>query len=306
MAGAVIEVEGLRKSYGDLEAVKGVDLTVAEGEVFALLGPNGAGKTTTVEILEGFRKRDAGRVAVLGFDPAAHVRQLKEQMGIVLQSTGIDPYLTVSETIDMYRGFYPHPRPVDEVITLVGLQEKRNAKVDKLSGGQKRRLDVGIALAGDPRVLFLDEPTTGFDPNARRLAWDVVKNLASLGKTIFLTTHYMDEAQFLADRVAVIAAGRIVAEGDPRTLAGRDRAGTTIRFQLPVGIQLPDAIGRRATVGDGLIELTSEDPTQTLYELTSWAVANHVQLAGLEVAQPSLEDVYLEITRESGPSAPPE
>ena len=306
MAAAVIEVEGLRKSYGTLEAVKGVDLAVAEGEVFALLGPNGAGKTTTVEILEGFRHREAGRVSVLGFDPAGHPRKLKEQLGIVLQSTGIDPYLTVAETIDMYRGFYPHPRPLAEVIALVGLEEKRTARVDKLSGGQKRRLDVGIALAGDPQVLFLDEPTTGFDPNARRLAWEVVKNLASLGKTIFLTTHYMDEAQSLADRVAVIAAGRIVAEGDPRTLAGRDRAGTTVRFQLPDGTQLPDTIRHRATVRDGILELTSEDPTQTLYELTSWAVSNHVQLAGLEVTRPSLEDVYLAITRESAPAAPPE
>jgi len=303
MPRGVIEVEGLRKSYGSLIAVKGVDLTVSEGEVFALLGPNGAGKTTTVEILEGFRTRDAGRVSVLGVDPTTHARRLREQMGIVLQSTGIDPYLTVAETIDMYRGFYPHPRSLDEVITLVGLEEKRTAKVDQLSGGQKRRLDVGIALAGDPKVLFLDEPTTGFDPNARRHFWEVIKNLAKLGKTIFLTTHYMDEAQYLADRVAVISAGQIVAEGDPGTLAGRDRAGTTIRFRLPESARLPEAVNQKATVKGGIVELKAEDPTQILFELTSWAVASHVSLAGLEVTRPSLEDVYLEITRESAPAA---
>jgi ABC-2 type transport system ATP-binding protein len=240
---------------------------------------------------------------VLGVDPATHARRLREQMGIVLQSTGIDPYLTVAETIDMYRGFYPHPRSLNEVITLVGLEEKRTAKVDKLSGGQRRRLDVGIALAGDPKVLFLDEPTTGFDPNARRHAWEVVKNLASLGKTIFLTTHYMDEAQYLADRVAVISAGQIVAEGDPGTLAGRDRAGTTIRFRLPESARLPEAVSQKATVKGGIVELKAEDPTQILFELTSWAVASHVSLAGLEVTRPSLEDVYLEITRESAPGA---
>jgi ABC-2 type transport system ATP-binding protein len=301
---AVIDVRGLRKSYGGLEAVRGIDLSVAEGEVFALLGPNGAGKTTSVEILEGFRKRDAGQVSVLGFDPANGDRALKEQMGIVLQSTGIDPYLTVAETIAMYGGYYPHPRPLDEVISLVGLEEKRDARVDKLSGGQKRRLDVGIALAGDPRVLFLDEPTTGFDPNARRHAWDVVKNLATLGKTIFLTTHYMDEAQFLANRVAVIAAGRIVAEGDPATLAGRDAASTTIRFRLPAGARLPDGLLRGARVTDGLVEVVSDDPTQTLHQLTSWALDADLRLAALEVTRPSLEDVYLAITKDAGEAQP--
>jgi ABC-2 type transport system ATP-binding protein len=304
VAEAVIEIEGLRKSYGSLQAVKGIDLSIAEGEVFAMLGPNGAGKTTTVEILEGFRKRDAGRVSVLGFDPASGARRLKEQMGIVLQSTGIDPYLTVSETIEMYRGYYPHPRPLAEVIGLVGLEEKRNTKVDKLSGGQKRRLDVAIGLAGDPRVLFLDEPTTGFDPNARRNAWEVVKNLATLGKTIFLTTHYMDEAQYLADRVAVIAAGEIVAEGDPRSLAGRDVASTTIRFRLPAGAQLPEPIQQRVTLRDGRLELPTSDPTRVLHDLTSWALENRVPLEGLEVSRPSLEDVYLELTRETARPVP--
>jgi ABC-2 type transport system ATP-binding protein len=303
---AVIEVQGLRKSYGGLEAVKGIDFSVAEGEVFALLGPNGAGKTTAVEILEGFRKRDAGEVAVLGYDPASGSRQLKEQVGIVLQSTGIDPYLKVDETLAMYAGYYPHPRPVDEVISLVGLEEKRDARVSSLSGGQKRRLDVGIALAGDPRVLFLDEPTTGFDPSARRHAWDVVKNLAQLGKTILLTTHYMDEAQFLANRVAVLAAGKIVVEGAPATLAGRDAARTTIRFRLPVNASLPEGLEVGASVRDGLVEVITDDPTRALHELTSWAVAAHLRLEALEVTRPSLEDVYLEITRGAGPPGVPE
>jgi ABC-2 type transport system ATP-binding protein len=297
---AAIEIRGLRKSYGAVEAVRGIDLTVAEGEVFGLLGPNGAGKTTTVEIVEGFRRRDAGTVSVLGFDPATGNRKLKEQVGIVLQSTGIDPYLTVAETIDMFRGYYPAPRPRDEVIELVGLTEKRDSKVTKLSGGQQRRLDVAIALAGDPRLLFLDEPTTGFDPGARRGAWEVIKNLASLGKTIFLTSHAMDEVEYLADRVAIIAAGRIVAQGAPSTLAGRQTAATVVKFQLPADTTtLPELLRRGATVDGANVELETQDPTRTLYELTSWAVQAHINLEGLEVARPSLEDVYLEITQDA-------
>src|SRR6266567_3937884 len=221
MTDTAIDVRGLHKSYGAVEAVRNVDLTIATGEVFALLGPNGAGKTTIVEILEGHRKRDAGTVSGLGFDPARRERALKERIGIVLQSTGIEQFLTVAEVIEMYRGYYPRPRPLDEIIDVVGLTEKRDERVKKLSGGQQRRLDVAIGLAGDPALLFLDEPTTGFDPGARRRMWETVRNLVSLGKTIFLTTHYMDEAQELADRVAVISAGQIVAEGPPETLAGR-------------------------------------------------------------------------------------
>ena len=201
--------------------------------MFSLLGPNGAGKTTTVEILEGYRRRNGGRVSVLGHDPAHADRALKQRIGIVLQQTGVEEFLTVRETIDMYRGYYPNPRPTNEIIDLVELKPKRNTRITKLSGGQKRRLDVAIALAGDPDLLFLDEPTTGFDPGARRNAWSVVKNLSDLGKTILLTTHYMDEAQFLADRVAVIAGGVIVAEGPPSTLAGRETAATRIRFRVP-------------------------------------------------------------------------
>src|SRR5881396_855505 len=243
MAEPVIQVRGLRKSYGDVEAVRGIDLTVERGEVFALLGPNGAGKTTTVEILEGYRQRTGGEASVLERDPAKLDRPTKARIGIVLQSSGVDPFLTVRETIDMYRGYYPHPRPVDEVIDVVGLGEKRDTRVLKLSGGQQRRLDVAIALAGDPELLFLDEPTTGFDPSARRNAWGVVKNLAGLGKTIFLTTHYMDEAQYLADEVAIIAAGRIVAQGPPNTLGGRETAATRVRFRLgPGSPELPESL----------------------------------------------------------------
>jgi ABC-2 type transport system ATP-binding protein len=301
MTGMAIEVTGLRKSYGNLEAVKGIDLSVPEGRVFALLGPNGAGKTTTVEILEGYRKRDAGQVAVLGLDPAGGSRKLRAQIGIVLQSTGIDQFLTVAETIDLYRAAYPSPRPLEEILELVGLKAKRDVRVNKLSGGQQRRLDVAIALAGDPRLLFLDEPTTGFDPSARRNAWGVVKNLEGLGKTVFLTTHYMDEAQYLADEVAIIAAGRIVAQGPPNTLGGRETADTRVRFRLRAGgPELPEPLRAGAIVSDGHVELRTLDPTRTLHELTGWAIDNGISLEGLSVNRPSLEDVYLEIIGEAG------
>jgi ABC-2 type transport system ATP-binding protein len=301
-----VEITDLRKSYGSVEAVRGISLTVNEGEVFALLGPNGAGKTTTVEILEGFRRRDSGRVSVLGFDPADGDRKLKEQMGIVLQTVGVDPYLTVAETVDMFRGFYPKPRPRDEVIELVGLTEKRDSRVTKLSGGQQRRLDMAIALAGDPSVLFLDEPTTGFDPGARRSAWETIKGLAGLGKTIFLTSHSMDEVQYLADRVAIIAAGKVVAEGTPDTLAGREKAAATIRFRLPSGAsELPAQLRALATVGADGVEIETNDPTRTMYEVTSWAVQAGISLEGLEVTRPTLEDVYLQITQDVGAEGKP-
>ena len=299
MAGNAVEVVDLRKSYGSVEAVRGISLTVAEGEVFALLGPNGAGKTTTVEILEGFRRRDAGKISVLGFDPATNDRKLKDQLGIVLQSTGVDPYLTVAETVDMFRGYYPKPRPRDEVIELVGLTEKHDSRVTRLSGGQRRRLDVAIALAGDPRLLFLDEPTTGFDPGARRNAWEVIKGLAGLGKTIFLTSHSMDEVQFLADRVVIIAGGKVVAEGAPDTLAGREKAAAVVRFQLPASAHLPDSLREVAKVDGDIIEIETGNPTRTLYDVTSWAVQMGISLDGLEVTRPTLEDVYLEITKDA-------
>jgi ABC-2 type transport system ATP-binding protein len=292
----VIEIEGLRKRYGDVEAVRGIDLHVDRGEVFALLGPNGAGKTTTTEILEGYRRPTAGRVRVLGHDPSDRELELKRRMGIVLQSTGVDPFLTVRETVQLYAGYYPAPRDVDEVIDLVGLAEKRRTRVNKLSGGQQRRLDVAIALAGDPELLFLDEPTTGFDPNARRNAWQIVRNLTDLGKTVWLTTHFMDEAQVLAERVAVIAHGEIVAEGPPASLAGRDRMLTRIRFRLPDGLRPALSLPEVAELPDGTLETTTDDPTKVVHDLTAWALERGNRYEVLEVSQPTLEDVYLELT----------
>jgi len=291
----VIEITGLRKTYGDLEAVAGIDLHVDRGEVFALLGPNGAGKTTATEILEGYRPRTAGEVSVLGHDPSKGERALKQRVGIVLQSTGLDAFLTVRETVDMYGGYYPRSRPTDEVIELVGLREKADERVRKLSGGQQRRLDVAIALAGDPELLFLDEPTTGFDPTARRNAWEMVKNLVSLGKTVWLTTHFMDEAQYLADRVAVIANGRIVAEGPPDSLAGRDAMRTRIRFRPPSGAPPAPDWGQTPSA-DGSFSLETDDATRSAHDVTSWALDHGIALDLLEVRQPSLEDVYLQLT----------
>ncbi len=292
---SAVRVRGLVKSYAGEPAVRGIDLDIRRGEIFALLGPNGAGKTTTVEILEGYRRRDGGDVSVLGFDPGRDRRRLKPKIGIVLQSTGVERYLTVAETVTMYATFYPHPRPVDEVIESVGLTGKRNERVIRLSGGQQRRLDVAIALVGDPELLFLDEPTTGFDPSARHEAWEVIKNLATLGKTVLLTTHYMDEAQFLANRVAVVAGGRIVAEGPPASLGHRDRAQARVRFRSTCGMNLPAGLGAEPT-NDGFTELRVDDLVQSLHELTGWALDHGVALDGLEVTRPSLEDVYLALT----------
>jgi len=298
---SAIVVDDLWKRYGDVEAVRGISFEVPEARVFAFLGPNGAGKTTTVEICEGFRDRTSGRVSVLGFDPGRGERAMKAQIGIVLQSTGVDVYLTVAETIELYRRLYPSPRDVGEIIEVVGLAEKRGTRVGKLSGGQQRRLDVAVALAGDPTLLFLDEPTTGFDPAARRAFWDVVRNLKSLGKTVFLTTHYMDEAQALADEVAIIARGEILAQGPPGSLGGRDTAATYLRFRLPPGAgELPDALRSMATVTDGNVEITTDDPTGSLHRLTGWAMERDIRLDALEVSRPSLEDVYLEITGGEG------
>jgi ABC-2 type transport system ATP-binding protein len=292
---AAVSVRGLVKSYGPLRAVDGLDLEIERGEVFALLGPNGAGKTTTVEILEGYRQRDAGSVSVLGFDPGTQRAALKPHVGIVLQSTGIEPYLTVAETVAMYAALYPRPRPVEEVLTLVGLAAKRDDRVIRLSGGQQRRLDMAVALVGDPDLLFLDEPTTGFDPSARREAWDMVRNLADLGKTVVLTTHFMDEAQHLADRVGVMAAGRLVALGSPSTLGFRDRARARVRFRLPSGVALPDGLAGSVSP-DGFTELAVDDVVLQVHDLLHWAVTEGVELDGFEVARPSLEDVYLELT----------
>jgi ABC-2 type transport system ATP-binding protein len=277
-------------SYGRTHAIRGIDLQVERGEVFAFLGPNGAGKTTTVEILEGYRKRSGGEVEVLGADPQSAGREWRERIGIVLQSSRLDPYLTVRESLELFAGYYRQPLPVDRVIALVGLERQAEERARKLSGGQQRRLDVGLALIGDPELLFLDEPTTGFDPSARRQFWDVVAGLRELGKTVFLTTHYMDEAQRLADRVTIIAAGRVVARGTPADLGARDSGATTIRYR---------ADGRE-------IAVETTDPVKTLHELTGAALAKGEDLEGLEVTKPTLEDVYLELTasaEESGPAA---
>ncbi len=291
-----IEVRRLHKSYGAVEAVRGIDLQVSKGEVFALLGPNGAGKTTTVEILEGHRDRTSGDVQVLGYDPARNERGLKERIGIVLQSTGVEPFLSVEESIDLFRGYYPHPLPLEEILDATGLREQRRSRVKRLSGGQQRRLDVAIGLAGDPELLFLDEPTTGFDPSARRGAWDMVKNLQALGKTVVLTTHYMDEAEFLADRVAIMAHGEIVAEGAPSDLA-KETGAPTITFCVGSGSEgPPEDLRSGPPDGDGLYTITTDSPTRSLHQLTGWAVERGIELEELSVSRPSLEDVFLKLS----------
>ena len=290
-----VVVRGLTKSYGAFEAVRGVDFEIGPGEIFALLGPNGAGKTTIIEILEGYRQRDSGEVLVLGLDPGKDRLELSERIGIVLQSSGLERFLSVSEAIEMYASYYPHPRPADELIELVGLGEKRDSRVLSLSGGQQRRLDVAIGLVGDPDLIFLDEPTTGFDPSARRESWEMVKNLAALGKTILLTTHYMDEAQYLADRVAVIAAGQFVAEGTPETLAGRNTERTRLVLPASAGVVPAAELGFVGDVEHGF-SLEVVDLAAALHTLTTWAIATGVSLDALEIYRPSLEDVYLELT----------
>ena len=296
---SAIEVRGLRKSYGSFEALKGIDLDVHEGEVLAILGPNGAGKTTLVEIVEGYRTRDAGTVSVLGMDPVDGGLELRERIGIVLQETAADRYLTVAEVLTMHASYYRAPRRVGEVIELVGLEEKAGARVRTLSGGQQRRLDVGLGLIGDPELLFLDEPTTGFDPTARRQAWTVIGDLCALGKTVVLTTHYMDEAQHLADRVAVVVAGRVVAEGPPADLAGRASAATRIEFRLPVGTAAADLPVAATRVEDGVVVIEASEPTEVLHRLTGWALERGSALEHLRVDRPSLEDVYLQLTADS-------
>jgi ABC-2 type transport system ATP-binding protein len=281
-----IVARDLRKAYDGVEALRGISFEVAEGEVFGLLGPNGAGKTTTVEILEGYRRRDAGEVSVLGYDPGEAPRALRERIGVVLQQSELTPLLTVREIHRQFAGYYANPRDADDVIDLVGLAEKRDERVKTLSGGQKRRLDLGVALVGDPDLVFLDEPTTGFDPAARRSAWGLIRSLRSLGKTILLTTHYLDEAQQLADRVAVIRAGEIVSLGTPAELIGEART-TEIRFRR-----------------DGeLVVQETDDPTGVLHELTGDALAEGWLLEQLEVRRPTLEDVYLELVGDEGAEA---
>jgi ABC-2 type transport system ATP-binding protein len=297
--GTAIEVRGLQKTYGSFEAVKGIDLDIPAGEVFALLGPNGAGKTTTVEILEGYRHRSAGDVSVLGMDPSRGGAAFRSRIGIVLQECAIEPYLRVDEVLAQRSKYYPQPRAVQEVLRLVNLESKARSRVKVLSGGQQRRLDLALALVGDPDLIFLDEPTTGFDPSARRAAWEVVRNLSTLGKTILLTTHYMDEAQALATQVAVLVGGRVVAQGTPASLGGRDRAQTIVRFKVPAFLhsQLPTLSAPvMATSPDGDLVLSTACPTADLRVLTDWAMTSGVELDDLDVRRPSLEDVYLQLT----------
>jgi ABC-2 type transport system ATP-binding protein len=288
----VIAVEELRMRYGATEAVAGINLRVARGEIFAFLGPNGAGKTTTVEILEGFRERTDGSVYVLGVDPSRGGREWRNRIGAVLQESSAEPGLTVRECLELYAGYYDKPRSTEETIALVGLAAKADARGEHLSGGQRRRLEVALALIGDPELIFLDEPTTGFDPSARRTAWSVIEGLRDLGKTVFLTTHYMDEAESLADRIAVIAHGKIVAEGAPRTLGGREAMPASVSFRLPVGVDYPH--GRRQ---NGRVMLESTQPLRDIAMLAGWAHAHELEIEDLEVRKPSLEDVYLDLTR---------
>ena len=295
---AAIVVEDLRKSYGDRAAVRGLSFSVEPGEVFALLGPNGAGKTTTVEILEGFRRRDGGRVSVLGLDPEREGPRLRERVGIVLQECGIEEVLTVREVLARQAGYFAAPRPVAEVLARVELADRAAARIRTLSGGQRRRLDLALALVGDPDLIFLDEPTTGFDPAARRNAWALVKGLCDRGKTVLLTTHYMEEAQALADRVAVMAGGRLVAEGTPATLGGRHASASEIRFRLPAGMAA-GALPVPAVIDGETAVVRTAAPTRDLHALTTWALAAGTDLAGLTVTAPSLEDVYLELVREA-------
>ncbi len=298
---AAIRVIGLRKSYGEQEAVRGIDFEVATGEVFGFLGPNGAGKTTTIEILEGYRERSAGEVSVLGVDPGASTRAWRDRVGLVLQECELDPLWTVHEAISLFARFYDRPRPVAETIELVGLGEKRDARVGTLSGGQKRRADVAIGIVGDPDLIFLDEPTTGFDPTARRDAWNMIEGLKELGKTVFLTTHYMDEAQHLADRVAILRDGQIVAQGRTEELGGDLGRRTVIGFALNGDLGIEDvrgAVSAPVSPAGSRVEIETAEPQADLYRLLGLAERRGARLEDLEVRRPSLEDIFLELTRE--------
>ncbi len=303
----VISIRGLHKRYGDHEAVRGIDLEIARGEIFAFLGPNGAGKTTTVEILEGFRQASSGTVEVLGLDPAHAPSSWRERIGIVLQESQAEPGLTVEECLELYAGYYRSPRQVDETLELVQLSKQAQERAAALSGGQRRRLDVALALIGDPELIFLDEPTTGFDPSARQAAWAVIAGLRTLGKTIFLTTHYMEEAERLADRIAIIAGGEIVAEGTPQTLGDRHLSEAQFTFALPDGTMLADLpaelAGRATELGTGAecqagsrVQLHSSKVAADLHLLSGWALDRDLDLESLEVSRPTLEDIYLKLT----------
>lgn len=291
-----IEVQGLHKSYGDFQAVKGIDLKVEVGEIFALLGPNGAGKTTTIEILEGFLRPNAGRVRVLGHDPAKHERMYKERIGVVLQETEVERFLSVEESIQLIRSYYQDPLPLEDVLDTTGLSDLRRVRPRELSGGQQRRLDVAMGLAGNPDLLFLDEPTTGFDPHARRDAWDMLRNLRQLGKTVLLTSHYMDEVEHIADRAAVMIAGKIVSQGTPQELAHESEP--TVTFKANPAIDLPHEFESTIEWDGSRYELRSKDLVRTLHSLTGWAIENGIELDGLSITNRSLDDAFLELTQD--------
>jgi ABC-2 type transport system ATP-binding protein len=295
-----VSVTNLRKTYGPVKAVGDVSFEAEKGEVFALLGPNGAGKTTTIEILEGFRSRDAGAAEVLGVDPGDRRTQrwLRSRVGIVLQELAVEPFLSVRQVMTRNAGYYPHPRSVDEVLDMVGLSEKADARVKTLSGGQQRRLDVGLGIIGQPELLFLDEPTTGLDPSGRRATWELIRKLGSEGTTVILTSHYMDEVEALAARVAVLAGGQIVASGTPDSIGGRNTGVATIRFRLPDAVPAADLPVASQPAGGGEIEIRTEDEVAVLHALTGWALERGIGLPGLTVRRVTLEDVYLQLTRD--------
>jgi ABC-2 type transport system ATP-binding protein len=297
---SAVSVQHLAKSYNDKVAVRDVNFEVEKGEVFALLGPNGAGKTTTVEILEGFRPRSGGQVRTLGVDPSDRSTQrwLRTRIGVVLQELAVEPFYTVRQVLTRNAGYYPSPRPVDEVIELIGLKQDADKKIKKLSGGQQRRLDVGLGIIGNPELLFLDEPTTGLDPSGRRDSWDLIRQLAASGTTVMLTTHYMDEVEALAGRVAVLFNAEIVASGTPASIGGRDSGTVTIRFTLPEGVTLGEIPGPPATNDDGIVQMVTEDELRVLHDLTGWALEHDHTLTGLAVSRVSLEDIYLNLTRD--------
>jgi ABC-2 type transport system ATP-binding protein len=297
-----ISVRGLRMRYGNYEAVRGIDFAVAHGEILAFLGPNGAGKTTTTEILEGFRRRTSGEVTVLGTDPGRGGPDWRGRIGVVLQTNAPEQLLSVRECLSMYAGYYRRPLPVGRVLELVGLTDKADTRCDALSGGQQRRLDVGLAIIGDPELIFLDEPTTGFDPSARHMAWDVLRDLRDLGKTVFLTTHFMDEAENLADRIIILAAGRIVAEGTPETIGGRQTDASVVTFTMPHGLtagDLPPLPVPAHVEHNGRAEITAAEPMPVLYALSSWAMQHQLPITDISVLRPTLEDIYLRLTEQA-------
>jgi len=294
-----VSVKGLRKSYGSVRAVDNVSFDVERGEVFALLGPNGAGKTTSIEILEGFQRRDAGEVTVLGVDPGHRQQQrwLRTRIGVVLQELAVEPFFTVRQVLARNAGFYPSPRPVGEVAELVGLSEKADARIKTLSGGQQRRLDVGLGIIGNPELLFLDEPTTGLDPAARRTTWDLIRSLSSEGTTVLLSSHYMDEVEALANSVAVLARGRLVATGTPSSIGGRDRGEVTIKFTLPDGVTASDLPVAPSRLDGVSVEVVTDDDVAVLARIVNWALERGLKLPGLSVSRVTLEDIYLDLTR---------